>query len=427
MSHASQNHEDRWGFKQFVEASVNEGFLRPPVLMQGMSGPRISREGQPYINFSGINYLGWQQDPQVLEAFCDSVRAYGLSTGGSRATQGVCEPHDRLERLLSLHHGKEKTLSFASGMLANIGFINAITARFAFSPNSGIDNRDTVLVFDRDCHWSLWKAAAHLKFGEQLLAFKHNNVADLERVLGGLAGKKVVVVFESLYSSDGSVAPIGPILDVCERFGALSYIDDANGFMVYGPEHRPFHAEFSQLRRADFIMVSLSKAVGLEGGAISAKADYIDAFEVLSGTSIFTAAIQPPTADAAADIIQRLLDEPRIMDDYLLRCQQLRQRLLKEGLRLNPHPSYITSVMIGNDARAEQARVALESEGFCVPIFRYPAVKPNQALVRLIMHRGHTDQDIERFATCLGGQLRDVPQTPAADQESASSLEPVLV
>ncbi len=200
---------DRWGFQRFVESSVSEGFLREPVLMEGMSGSRITRNGLPYVNFSGINYLGWQQDPQVLDAFCESVKRYGLSTGGSRATQGVCEPHFRLETLLSEHHGKDKTLTFASGMLANLGFINAMTAKFNFSPSSGIDNRDAVLIFDRDCHWSLWKAAAHLKYGESLLSFKHNDVADLERVLQNIGDRKAIVVFESVYSSDGSVAPIG--------------------------------------------------------------------------------------------------------------------------------------------------------------------------------------------------------------------------
>ncbi|HRK87131.1 MAG TPA: pyridoxal phosphate-dependent aminotransferase family protein [Alcaligenes faecalis] len=396
---------DRWGFKRFVESSVTEGFLREPVIMQGMSGPRIVRNGKPYINFSGINYLGWQQDESILDAFCESIRRYGLSTGGSRATQGICEPHWRLEQLLSAHHGKEKTLSFASGMLANIGFINAITAKFNFSSRTGIDNRDAVLIFDRDCHWSLWKAAAHLKYGESLLSFKHNDVADLQRVLHSIQGRKAVVVFESIYSSDGSVAPIGAILDVCANQGALSFIDDANGFMVYGTPERPFYEEFQHLPRADFIMVSLSKSVGLEGGAISAKAEYIDAFEVLSGTSIFTAAIQPPTAEVAAALVKRLQEEPGIMNAYLARCQDFRQRLLRAGLELNETPSYITSVLIGSDSKAEQVREELEKEGFCVPIFRYPAVKPNQALIRLILHRQHTDAEIERFAQCLENTL----------------------
>lgn len=181
---------DRWGFKHFVNTSVSEGFLRDPIIMQGMSGPRIMRNGQSFINFSGINYLGWQQDESILSAFCASVMRYGLSTGGSRATQGVCEAHHSLEQILSRHHGKDKTLTFASGMLANMGFINAMTAKFNFSSTSKIDNRDTVLIFDRDCHWSLWKAAAHLKFGEQLLTFRHNDIADLERVLGLVGSKR---------------------------------------------------------------------------------------------------------------------------------------------------------------------------------------------------------------------------------------------
>ena len=412
MSHRSEHPELRWGFKEFVENSRQEGFLRSPVIMQGMSGSHISREGRPFVNFSGINYLGWQQDPAILQAFCNSVHEYGLSTGGSRATQGICEPHYRLEALISQHFNKEKTLTFASGMLANIGFINAMTAKFNFSSSCGLDNRDTVLVFDRDCHWSLWKAAAHLEYGKNLISFKHNDVEDLKRVLTELADRKVIVVFESLYSSDGSIAPIGEVLDACEHFGALSYIDDANGFMVYGPQHRPFHEEFRHIQRADFIMVSLSKSVGLEGGAISAKAEFIDAFEIISGTSIFTAAIQPPTADLAADIITQLLQHPEIMDDYLQRSLHFRQLLLQVGVQLNPTPSYITSVLIGSDLKAEEIRTTLENEGFCVPIFRYPAVKPNRALMRLILHKNLNEQDITRFRDCLASVLGNKQSAP---------------
>lgn len=413
--------DDIWGFKQFVASSVSEGFLRSPVIMQGMSGPNITRDGHPFVNFSGINFLGWQQDECVLKDFCMSAMRYGLSTGGSRATQGVCEPHHRLERLLSKHHGKDKTLTFASGMLANLGFIHAMTAKFNFSSISKIDNRDAILVFDRDCHWSLWKAAAHLKYGEQLLSFRHNDVTDLQRILGQVRGRKVIVVFESVYSSDGSVAPVGSILDACEAAGALSYIDDANGFMVYGEPQRPFYDDFRHMKRADFIMISLSKSVGLEGGAISANADFIDAFEVLSGTSIFTAAIQPPTACAAATIIERLQTEPGIMDDYLQRTLQFRQKLIDLNLPLNAEPSFITSVLIGNDAKAERVREALEKEGFCVPIFRYPAVKPNHALMRLILHKGHSDADIRRFSQLLNELLVESPDIASEKNSTATA------
>lgn len=206
------------------------------------------------------------------------------------------------------------------------------------------------------------------------------------------------------------MAPIGKIIDLCERTGALSYIDDANGFMVYGEPQRPFYEEFKHINRADFIMVSLSKSIGLEGGAISANAEFIDAFEVLSGTSIFTAAIQPPTAGTATIIIKRLHDDPSIMDNYVYRTREFRQILLDSGLPLNEDPSFITSVLIGNEMKAEHVRESLEEEGFCVPIFRYPAVKPNQAIMRLILHKDHSDADIRCFAELLTKLLKDIPE-----------------
>ena len=163
--------------------------------------------------------------------------------------------------------------------------------RFSKSEDCSIDNRDTVFVLDRDSHWNLRKGVEWFPLNQQLFYFRHNDPAHLKEILAKLTGAKVVVIFESVYSTDGSIAPMGDLIDVCERYGAISYVDDANGFFIYGPSHRPFAQEFAHLQRATFIMVSLSKAIGLEGGAIMGPSDAIRAFELLSGTSIFTAAI----------------------------------------------------------------------------------------------------------------------------------------
>lgn len=205
------------------------------------------------------------------------------------------------------------------------------------------------------------------------------------------------MVFETVYSSDGSVAPIGQLLDVCEKYGALSYVDDANGFMIYGERNRPFYEEYLALSRATFIMVSFSKAIGIEGGAISGPAEFVATFEFLSGTALFTATMQPPTAATNLEIINYLQAHPEIMDNYLLRCSQFRQILLDSGFCLNNTPSYINSVYVGKDEVAEQVRRELLELGYCIPIFRYPAVKRNQAVIRLMLNNQHTESDIEKF------------------------------
>jgi 8-amino-7-oxononanoate synthase len=394
---------DMWGFKRFVKNAVDEGFFYDLLTTTKPVGPTICYKNREMINFASINILDLHNEQDVLQHFYAACGTYGLTTGGSRVTQGVCQAHADMEQELCRFTGKERALSFASGLLANIGFVNAMTSKFNFSPTCNINNSDTIFVMDRDCHWSLWKAASHLEFGEQLFAFKHNNVKDLNRVLAKIhkSHKKVIVVFESVYSADGSVAPMEGILDTCEKYNALSFVDDANGFLIYGPENRLFAKEFAAMKRATFVMVSFSKAVGLEGGAIAGPKEYIHGFEVLSGTSLFTAAIQPPTASTIQYIMLKLKAHPEIMDHYLVRSLKLRQDLEDRGFVLNDTPSYIISVMIGNDEKAVRVYDEFLQAGFIVPMFRYPAVKPDHALIRIMINAHHTEEQLDKLVSVL--------------------------
>ena len=393
----------RFGFDQFVTNAVNEGFFHELLTTTKPVGPTICYDNTEMINFASINILNLHQDPDVLSHFQNACRTYGLTTGGSRVTQGVCKAHVEMENELCRLTGKERAISFASGLLANIGFINAMSSKFSFSPTCNIDNSDTIFILDRDCHWSLWKATSHLKFGKQLFVFRHNDANDLDTILAKLTRhhSKIVLVFESVYSADGTIAPMEALLDVCEKYKALSFVDDANGFLIYGPKQRLFAHEFEALKRATFVMVSFSKAVGLEGGAIAGPQAFIHSFEVLSGTSLFTAAIQPPTASTIKYIMEKLVAHPEIMDNYLQRVMDLRNRLQAKGFRLSETPSYITSILIGNDEKAVHVQRAFLEHGFIVPMFRYPAVKPDHALIRILLNAQHTDEQLSRFIDVL--------------------------
>lgn len=392
---------DLFGFNTFLERAVDRGYFYDFPIVDGSSGARLHHGGREIINFASISFMGFQEDPAVLDYFCEASRKYGLVTGGSRATQGVCLAHAALEQTMNDLTGTEHTVTFGSGLLANIGFLHAMTARFKLDSDCMVDNRDAVFILDRDCHWSLWKGASHLEYGKNLFSFQHNDPSSLDAVLSQITAPKKVVIFESVYSSDGSVAPVGALLDVCEKHGALSYVDDANGFMIYGPPNRPYHAQYQEMQRATFRMVSFSKAVGLEGGAISGPREYVQPFEFMSGTTIFTAAMQPPTAATAVYLLKKLNSEPERMNGYLAKVARCRERLLEEGFRLYDIESYILSIRVGQDLLAEQVRQFLNTHGFAVPVFRYPAVQRNQAVLRVILNDRHSAQDIENFIATL--------------------------
>ncbi|RJQ81298.1 aminotransferase class I/II-fold pyridoxal phosphate-dependent enzyme [Amycolatopsis panacis] len=392
----------KWGFSEWVESSVQSNELYDPPVLNGANDAIVDVEGRELVNFSGIGILGWQREPDVLANFTAAAAEYGLVTGGSRMTAGVSHPHRDLESLLCEITGKERALTFASGLLANFGFVNAMSARFSFAGGVGVDNSDMVFVLDRSSHWSMWKAAEKFNLGRNLLTFRHNDTDHLRKVLEKVRGRRVVVGFEVVYSDDGTVAPVGEILDLCEEFNAVSYVDDATGFMVYGNSQRRFAQEYEDLRRVTFLMMSFAKSVGLEGGALVGPADAMQAFEMLSGYSIFTAAIQPPTASAIAYVLRRMLQNPTVINDYLDRVDWLRTQLTRIGCTINATPSYVTSIVIGSDEVAAQLRVDFAERGYLVPIFRYPAMKKNHAVIRLLLNarssREHLDGFIETLA-----------------------------
>lgn len=398
-----------WGFSEFISAGREAGLTAEdafPVL-DSAAGPRVRQGGRELVNLASCAPFGFHVDPGVLAHASAAAAEFGLVTGGSRALQGVSWPIRDLEELIAEVTGKQRAITFATGLLANIGFVHAMSGNFNFARDCGVDNRDTVFLLDRDSHWSLWKATGHLKYGRQVFAFRHNDVDHLERLLdrAGDAAKKVVI-FESIYSADGSVAPIREILDLCEKYNAISFVDDANGFMYYGSADHPFADEFAALKRATFHMVSLSKAVGLEGGAIAGPADAVFAFEGLTGTAMYTATMHPPLASAAANIIRQLRDDPLIVDGYLAAVKRFRDGLVSLGCQVNPAPSYITSILVGDEEVADQVRYEFAQHGFLVSVLRYPAVAAKQAVIRVIPHAKHVPDEIDSFLQALG-QLKE--------------------
>lgn len=391
-----------WGFSEWLAAARQDGILVPTPELDGVNDAVVSIGGRKMVNLSGIGILGWQHDPHVRNAFIEAAQNYGLVVGGSRIVQGLSRPHMELESLVAIITGKQKALTFATGMLANVGLVNAMAAKFSWDDRSGVDNSDMVLVLDRDSHWSMWKAAERFKHGRTLLTFRHNDVEHLSQVLAKLRGKRVVVGFETVYSSDGSMGRVGEILDACEEAGAVSFADDANGFMVYGNGGHRFAREYEDLRtRVTFQMVTFGKSVGLAGGALAGPADAIDAFRYLSGTSMFTTNMQPPTAGAVVAVLRRMLDEPQIIENYLDRVDRFRRQLLDIGATISPTPTYVTSILVGNHDVAKCVRDEFFERGYLVPVFAYPAVKKQRAVIRLMMNNRLSDEHLDGFVATL--------------------------
>ncbi|WP_405162987.1 pyridoxal phosphate-dependent aminotransferase family protein [Nocardia sp. NBC_01499] len=394
-----------WNFDKFAEGIRAAGITGPPV---SNVIPGATHGTDTLVsNFASVNMLNLQRRDDVMNCLLAATKKYGLASGGSRTVQGISPGHLAMEATVAEYLQKEAAISFGTGTLANIGFINAMSGTHSYMPGVAMVNRDVVFVYDRDAHWSLWKAVEGLKFGERIFSFKHNSAENLEEVLKGLPGKRVVVVFESVYSIDGTVGPMHELVDVCQRYGAVSYVDDANGFLLYGAPHRKFAQEYAGMRRADFIMVSMKKAVGLEGGLIAGPANAILSFELLSGTGSFTAGMSAPAA-AGTDYITKLLayDEPEIVDGYLAKVDDFRKMLVDAELPITDTETCFSSLVIGDERRCVELFHAYLEEGIRVPPYLYPAARRGQAVLRIIINAAHTDEQLHNFIE-VSKKLRD--------------------
>ncbi|MDO4901688.1 pyridoxal phosphate-dependent aminotransferase family protein [Actinomyces sp.] len=390
-----------WPVGQFVAQMVGAGIDLDVPVLEGGSGARVCVDNREVLNFAGCSLLGMHLHPAVVDSFCRNARRYGLATGGSRLVQGKLRPIRDLEAQIALSTGKSAAITFASGALANIGFVHAMSGLFKMAEGVELDLSKTVFVLDRDCHWSLWKAVEKLRGSDRLYRFAHNDVGSLETVLKRIRGRRAVVMFESVYSVDGSIAPIRDIVGCANEYGALTYVDDANGYLVYDTPGRGFDDDFASLTDVTFRMVSLSKSIGLEGGAIAGPEAFIDVIEWLSGTSAFTSSILPANAGAALTASDVISSDRRLMDKYLRRARDLRESLIERGYAAASSRSYIINIRIGSDDVAEDVRREFLGAGFLIPVFRYPASRRNDAGIRLVLSALHTDADIASFLHCL--------------------------
>src|SRR5512135_1075241 len=243
--------EKCYGYTEAKEA-IKNGTYPYFLAMSESEGTEAVFHGQRLIMCGSNNYLGLTTDPRVHRAAIEAIERFGTSCTGSRFLNGTLELHEQLERELADWVGKEAALVFSTGMQTNLGVLSALVTR------------GDVIVLDKDDHASLVDGA-RLAMGETR-RFKHNDMADLERVLASIpADKGKLVVVDGLYSMGGDLAPLADIVALCKRYGARLMVDDAHGLGVMGGG-RGTAAHLGVTKDVDLIMSTFSKSFASLGG-----------------------------------------------------------------------------------------------------------------------------------------------------------------
>ena len=337
------------------------------------------------------DYLGMGQHPVVLEAMHEALDNCGAGAGGTRNIAGTNHYHVLLEEELADLHGKDAALLFNSGYMSNWAAIGTLAARL----------RGCVVLSDAKNHASMIEGARHSR--ARIEVFGHNDPADLDRRLAALdPALPKLVMFESIYSMDGDIAPIAEICDVAARHGALTYLDEVHAVGLYGPRGGGIAEREGIMHRVDVIEGTLAKGYGVIGGYITGSTNLVDYVRSFASGFIFTTALPPAIAAGARASIRHLKESDAERSEQQRLVALLRAQLDAAGVPHYANPSHIVPVMVGNAALCKQiSDTLLEQHGVYVQPINYPTVPYGTERLRITPSPKHNDADVAHLVGAL--------------------------
>ena len=382
-------------FEEQLEALRAHSLHRHLREICSAQGAEIETGGRRLVNFSSNNYLGLANDPRLREAAITGISEFGVGGGASRLISGTQSPHLRLERALAKWKGTEAALCFSSGYAAALGTIPALVTK------------GDVILLDKLCHASLIDGAK--LSGAILRVFPHNHLGKVESHLQWSrrehAGKRILIVTESVFSMYGDRAPLRELIELKKRFGALLLLDEAHAVGVIGPNGRGLAVAENVSEDVDVQMGTLSKALGTSGGYICSSRNLIDWLINRARSFIYSTA-PPPAIVAAARAAVDFLASPEGEERRLLLWKRI--RLMQEFLprsELNKTSSDAYSAIfpwiMGDEQAAIDLASALQSEGFFVPAIRYPTVAKGAARLRITVTAAHEEDQIRALCKAI--------------------------
>jgi 5-aminolevulinate synthase len=356
----------------------------PRAIWHSPNGPR------DVIVWCSNDYLGMGQHPKVIGAMVETATRMGAGAGGTRNIAGTNHPLVELERELADLHRKQAALVFTSGYVSNETGIATIAKLI---PNC-------LILSDAFNHNSMIEGIR--RSGCEKIIFRHNDLAQLEELLRSAGDRPKLVAFESIYSMDGDIAPIGKICDLAKRYGAMTYLDEVHAVGMYGPRGGGVAERDGIMADVDVIEGTLGKAFGCVGGYIAANAALIDAVRSYAPGFIFTTALPPAVCAAATAAIRHLKTSHWERDRQQERAARTKAVLTAAGLPLMPTSTHIVPVAVGDPEKCKAASDLLLTEhGIYIQPINYPTVSKGTERLRITPTPYHEDALIDTLAEAL--------------------------
>jgi 5-aminolevulinate synthase len=357
----------------------------PRAIWHSPEGPR------DVVIWCSNDYLGMGQHPNVIGAMVETATRMGTGAGGTRNIAGNNHPLVELERELADLHRKDAALVFTSGYVSNETGI-ATLARLM--PNC-------LILSDAWNHNSMIEGVRQSHCEKQI--FRHNDMAHLEKLLAAAqSGRPKLIVFESLYSMDGDIAPVNTICDLAERYGAMTYVDEVHAVGMYGPRGGGITERDRAAHRIDVIEGTLAKAFGCLGGYIAGSHALIDSVRSYAPGFIFTTALPPPICAAATAAIRHLKTSQWERKRHQDRAARTKDALIVAGLPLMASHSHIVPLFVGDPERCKAASdLLLTDHGIYIQPINYPTVPKGTERLRITPTPWHEDALIDQLVAAL--------------------------
>ncbi|MDP2540225.1 hypothetical protein CSC81_07140 [Tenacibaculum discolor] len=363
---------------------------------KGLVGDAYNDETQEAIIWTTNLYLGLNRDPEVIKEAAISLEKYGTGMGTSAAASGMTHQHLEFEEEFADLVGKPSACLFPTGYTANVGAV------------AGLLGRNDMVLIDQLCHASIVDGARLC--GATVRTFKHNDAEDLEDILQSEASpyRTILVVLEGVYSMGEGAAPVAKIVKTAKKYNALTLVDEAHSFGFYGKGGAGICAAQGVTEEADFIMTTLSKALGSLGGVVAASKEHIDLLKSSSRAYIFQASITPADMAAALTSLRRLRKDDALRQRLWDTTYYMRQKFEEAGYDLGTGDGPIVTPHFADKDKLYAIVQKLYKLGIQTSAVTYPIVESGRGRLRLICSAAHTREDVDKTLAALIKAEREV-------------------
>jgi len=370
--------------KEKIEELKKLGLYRKLPVLSGANEAEVTLNGKKVINLSSNNYLGFANHPRIKNAATKAVDKYGVGAGAVRTIVGNMDIHEELEEVLAKFKREEAVMVFQSGFNCNAGTIQAIT------------EKGDLIISDELNHASIIDGARLSKADKTI--YRHNDMDSLEKILKENRDKynNILVITDGVFSMDGDVANLPSIVDLAEKYEAMTYVDDAHGSGVLGENGRGTVDHFGLHGRVDFSIGTLSKAIGISGGYVAGSETMQDWLSHRGRPLLFSTSLPPAAVGATIEAVKMLMESSEYTDRLWSNAKFFKDKLGKLGLDTGNSQTPITPVIIGDEVKAMKFSRKLFENGVFASEIVFPTVPKGTGRVRCMVTAGHTEDQLDR-------------------------------